>query len=413
VVFPAPAGACSGCTSHGEAAILPIARDCSGDSCGVPCADVQDCAVVASVDQIQQGDFFGEDAIEGETLVALALMRLPWRGEAHRDLVDRGLDLGARAHVAIDGQLGAEQLHQIGAGERRLINLGCHRRQPTAVKRRHRRGQSCPRRGLVRGGIDRQSPCVVGPHEAQLGPWQLFGFGRAGGLLRGGQLRLGGLCAIDQHEIVSRPFPQLRGAARPCRDRRRGDAGHLRLAGGRINRCPLHANRAVELAAQCGLINHPGGARLVIERRAINRHQPAVGARLAVGDDHVSVQVWISGTRCLVLVGDRYQTRQPHQILLSRLRVVYAGVAGVLRQVLHRFGERGGVRVDDRFLDHVVAAHRADQRHTFRCAKRQVEAVHRASAEGAPACRVGRGSVVEPARHRVGIGRAAGALLNA
>ena len=71
---------------------------------------------------------------------------------------------------------------------------------------------------------------------------------------------------------------------------------------------------------------------------------------------------------------------------------------------------RGGVRVDDRFVRHVITAHRADQRHTFRRTKRQIKPVHTARTERAPALPVGRRTVIEPARHHLRIGLPTGAL---
>ena len=49
----------------------------------------------------------------------------------------------------------------------------------------------------------------------------------------------------------------------------------------------------VQFAAQRGLIDHPGGFGFVIQRRAVDRHQRAVGAGLPIRHDHVGVQVRI------------------------------------------------------------------------------------------------------------------------
>ena len=63
---------------------------------GVFVFDPQQGAVIAGVDEIEDRLFFGEDAVEGEALMALALMRGAGRGQPHPDLVDGGLDQLAR-----------------------------------------------------------------------------------------------------------------------------------------------------------------------------------------------------------------------------------------------------------------------------------------------------------------------------
>ena len=68
------------------------------------------------------------------------------------------------------------------------------------------------------------------------------------------------------------------------------------------------------------------------------------------------------------------------------------------------------MRVGDGFVRHVIAAHRPDQRHTLGRAERQIEAVHTALTERAPARPVGRDPVIQPARHHLRIGLPAGAL---
>ena len=154
----------------------------------------------------------------------------------------------------------------------------------------------------------------------------------------------------------------------------------------------------------------PGGAGFVIQRRAVDRHDLPVGAGLAVGHDDVGVQVRVPAPRGLVLVGDGHQTRQPHQVFLAGARVVHPGVAGVGGQVLHRLGERGGVRVGDRLGHHIIGAQRPNQRDALGCAERQIEAVHTALTECAPVRTVGCDPVVEPARHQPRVGVSPGAL---
>ena len=86
--------------------------------------------------------------------------------------------------------------------------------------------------------------------------------------------------------------------------------------GARVDRRPLEPHRLVQFAAQGGLVDHPGGFGFVIQRRAVDRHQLPVGAGLPVGHDDVGVQVRIPAPRRFVLIGDRHQSRQPHQVLL-------------------------------------------------------------------------------------------------
>ena len=93
VVLPAPAGADSGCTSHGERPMfshgaLLIRRQVRG----VVVFDPQHGAVVARVDQIEHRGLLAQDGVEGEALMAFALMCGPGRGEPHRNLVDGGFE---------------------------------------------------------------------------------------------------------------------------------------------------------------------------------------------------------------------------------------------------------------------------------------------------------------------------------
>jgi hypothetical protein len=55
-----------------------------------------------------------------------------------------------------------------------------------------------------------------------------------------------------------------------------------------------------------------------------------------------------------MLIGDRHQTRQAHQVFLPGVRVVHPGVAGVGGEVFHRLGQRGGVCVGDRLGHHII-----------------------------------------------------------
>ena len=63
----------------------------------------------------------------------------------------------------------------------------------------------------------------------------------------------------------------------------------------------------MQFVTQLGLVYDPGGFGFVEQRLGIQRHQRAVGAGLAVGHDHMSVQVRVTAARGLVLVGDPHQ----------------------------------------------------------------------------------------------------------
>ena len=62
-------------------------------------------------------------------------MGLPRRGEPDPDLIDGGLDELAWALLGVDGQLRANDLHQVGAGERGLVDLLGGRGQAAPIKR--------------------------------------------------------------------------------------------------------------------------------------------------------------------------------------------------------------------------------------------------------------------------------------
>ena len=73
-------------------------------------------------------------------------------------------------------------------------------------------------------------------------------------------------------------------------------------------------------------------------------------------------------------------------------------------QILHRLGDREGVRICDRFTGHVVAQ-TTHQRHALRGAERQVIAVHRRPLSERPTTGSARRfPVVQPPRHRIQIG---------
>ena len=249
-----------------------------------------------------------------------------------------------------------------------------------------------------------QAARIGAPLRHELRPGEFFGFGRAGGFLRGRQLRRGQRL-VDDVQVVGGPFAQLSGAPRPGGDGVAVDAGQLGHPGRRVDGRPFQAQGVVEFAAQGGLIDHPGRAGFVIQRRPVDGHHDAVGAGLPVGDDDVGVQVRVPAPRGLVLIGDRRQTGQAHEVFLAGVRVVDPGVAGMGGQVFHRLGDRGGVGVGDRLGQHIViAAQGPHERDALGCAERQIEAVHTALPERAPPRAVGRDAVVEPAGHQLGVG---------
>jgi hypothetical protein len=124
---------------------------------------------------------------------------------------------------------------------------------------------------------------------------------------------------------------------------------------------------------------------------------------LPVGDDDVGVQMRIPTPAGFVLVRDRHQTGQVLQVLLLGDWVVHPRVAGVRGQILHCFGERGGVRVGEPLRSHVVGFQCPDQRDALRGGERQVIPMHALRAQRAAMRAVGRDAVVEPARHHRGI----------
>ena len=93
--------------------------------CGVFGFDPQQCAVITPINQIEDGLFFGEDAVEGVALVAFAVMGGAGWGQTDRYCVDVLFDQCARCALGVNGELCADDLDQVGAGERRLLDLLC------------------------------------------------------------------------------------------------------------------------------------------------------------------------------------------------------------------------------------------------------------------------------------------------
>ena len=210
----------------------------------------------------------------------------------------------ARVLGRIHRQQRADQLDEVRAGERGLVDM----RRPCAPAARGPTRCAVPRgahaRFGVRGAVQSQTARIGAPLLFQFGPRHRFRLGRAGGLLRGSQL-LRGRRTVDDDEVVARPFPQPRGAPRPRPDALLGDTGDLGHPGVLVDRNPLEAALGVQLVPQHGLIDDTGGLGFVVQRLGVDRHQRAVGAGLAVGHDHVGVQVRIPAPRRLVLIGDR------------------------------------------------------------------------------------------------------------
>src|SRR5271166_352622 len=75
--------------------------------------------------------------------MSLTLMRHAWSSQPHPDLVDGGLDHLPRGAFSVHRKLRTDHLDEVGAGERRLLDLLGHRHQTTPIKR-------CPRGGAPR-----------------------------------------------------------------------------------------------------------------------------------------------------------------------------------------------------------------------------------------------------------------------
>lgn len=332
-------------------------------------------------------------------------MRLPLVSDAQCHTIGEALDhLSGRGSIGVvDRQPGADRLDEIRTGERRLRQAVRHR-ATHHLRVVHTGSPTRISRSLLGVHVDPKCAVVLGPCDTQRRPCHTFGFPWPGGLLRGRQLPGGKLVIAVEAQMPRRPLTQLRGTRRPRPQLgtvHPGDVGH---PGVRIDVVPLHADRTCQLPPQRGLIDDPGGLRLVIETRPVQRHQPPIRTRLPVGNQHVGVQMRVPGPRGFVLKTGRHDPRKPHQILLTRARVVHTGVAPVLGQILHRLGDREGVRICDRFAGHVVAQ-TAHQRHAFRGAERQVITVHRRPLSERPTTRAARRfPVVQPPRHRIQIG---------
>ena len=90
----------------------------------------------------------------------------------HTDRVHRALDLFARFTGRIDGQLGADQLDRIGAGERGLVDvlgdLCCVRAQLRGAHLGCAAGAAMYTRGEVRVAVQRESALIGAPLRFEL-----------------------------------------------------------------------------------------------------------------------------------------------------------------------------------------------------------------------------------------------------
>ncbi|SKW95485.1 Uncharacterised protein [Mycobacteroides abscessus subsp. abscessus] len=328
----------------------------------------------------------------------------PLVSDAQCDTIGEALDhLSWRRSIGVvDRHPRADRLDEIRTCERRLFQAVRHR-ATDHLRVVHTGSPTRFSRVPLRLSVDAESPCVIGPCATQRRPCDTFGFPWPRGLLRGRQLPRGKLVALHA-QMPAGPLAQLRGPRRPRPQLAPigpGDVGH---PGVRVDVVPLHADRTRQLPPQRGLVDDPGGLRFVIETRPVQRHQPPIRAGLPVRNQNVGVQMRVPGPRGFVLKSSRHDPRQPHQILLTRARIVHTGVAPVLGQILHRLGDREGVRIRDRFTGHVIAQ-TTHQRHALRRAERQVVAVHRGPLSARPTTRAARRfPVVQPPRHHVQIG---------
>ena len=70
-----------------------------------------------------------------------------------------------------------------------------------------------------------------------------------------------------------------------------------------------------------------------------------------------------------MLVGDRGQPGQAHQVFVTGVRIVHPRVASVGGQVLHRLQQCSAVCVGDRLGHHIIGPQRSNQRDALGCAK--------------------------------------------
>jgi len=81
-------------------------------------------AVVDRIHQSENALLLGNHRVHGEHLMALAVMRLPVRADAHPHRVDHLLDARPRIPRRVHRQQRAHPLHQVRARARRLVDSG-------------------------------------------------------------------------------------------------------------------------------------------------------------------------------------------------------------------------------------------------------------------------------------------------
>jgi hypothetical protein len=90
-----------------------------------------------------------------------------------------------------------------------------------------------------------------------------------------------------------------------------------------------------------------------------------------------------------MLVGDRGQPGQAHQVFVTGVRIVHPRVASVGGQVLHRLQQCSAVCVGDRLGHHIIGPQRSNQRDALGCAKGQIKPMLSALTERSPMRTVG------------------------
>ena len=160
--------------------------------------------------------------------------------------------------------------------------------------RRSARAARCASRSRCRPRASARHCALSSAHDSDSG---LVGAGR---FLRGGQLRGGGF-AVDDDEVVARPFAQPGRALRPRFDAVGVDAGDLGHPGVRIDGVEFEAAFGVQQVAQGGLVDDAGGFGLVVEAFGVQltRWPSARGWRLGTmtwvcrcGSPHRDVSCW-------------------------------------------------------------------------------------------------------------------------
>jgi len=105
-----------------------------------------------------------------------------------------------------------------------------------------------------------------------------------------------------------------------------------------------------------------------------------------------------------MLVGDRGQPGQAHQVFVTGVRIVHPRVASVGGQVLHRLQQCSAVCVGDRLGHHIIGPQRSNQRDALGCAK-GLDQTHALRAHRTLAHAHRRSDpLVKPARHYLCVG---------